>query len=62
MAKNSPVRAPASLYIVVGVLAAFGALMLVRMIIGMLFSLVTIAVIVGLIVLVVSALGRRGSR
>lgn len=62
MAKNSPVRAPASLYIVVGVLAAFGALMLVRMIIGMLFSLVTIAVIVGLIVLVISAVGRRGSR
>lgn len=59
---NKPVRAPASLYIVVGVLAAFGALMLVRMLMGLLFSVLTIAVVVGLIVLVVNGVARRGSR
>lgn len=59
---NKPVRAPASLYIVVGVLAAFGALMLVRMLMGLLFSVLTIAAVVGLIVLVVNGVARRGSR
>ena len=62
MVSRSPVRAPASLYLVVGILAAFGALMLVRLIVGMIFSVLTVVVVVGLIALVVSAWGRRGSR
>lgn len=55
-------RAPLSLYLVVGVLAAFGALMLVRVIVGWLFSLVMIVAFVAAILAVLSVVGRRGSR
>jgi hypothetical protein len=58
---RTPTRAPASLYLVVGLLAGFGLLMVVRLVIGLLSSLLTIAVLVALVVVIVKVAGRRGS-
>ena len=55
-------KTPVSLYLVVGLLAAFGALMLVRMILGWLFSPVMILAVVAAVVAVLSAMARRGNR
>ena len=55
-------KTPVSLYIVVGLLAAFGALMLVRMILGWLFSPVMILAVVTAVDAVLSAMARRGNR
>lgn len=60
--EKSKTRAPLSLYVVVGVLALIGAWMLVKWIVGMFFSLLTIIVIVAVVGFVFSAVVRRGSR
>ena len=50
---------PASAKVVVGVLAVFGALTLVRWVFSGLFTLLSIAVVLGLVYLVVKVLTRR---
>lgn len=63
MALEKPsTRAPLSLYVVVGALALFGAWMLFKFIVGMVFSLLTIVVVVAVVGFAVSAVARRGDR
>ncbi len=57
-----PPRPPRSLGLVLGVLALLGVLMVARLVIGFIYSLLTLAGVVALLVVAVSLGARRGRR
>jgi hypothetical protein len=57
-----PPRPPRSFGLVLGLLALLGVLMVARLVIGFVFSLLTLAGVVALLVVAVSLGARRGRR